>query len=185
VIPSPLLKAAVLTPSLVCGGCRLRQKYDAWSKQFKQRMREAQAALRRRQGGSAGLGYMPSTSSMVGASSLVSHDSQDMGVPGVHSMIGHTGGEVLAVPKPPPAQQQQQRPAHLVHAHAAPVAHSGPDAAVTVAAPVPKAYKAPHVNVRKMPDLNAPDLLGSDRTSDGGSDGGRKKKGNVFSRVFG
>jgi hypothetical protein len=68
-----------------------------------------------------------------------------------------------------------------VHAHAAMPA--GPDAAVTVAAPH-KAYKGATVDVRKMPDLNAPDLLGSGRSSDGGSDGSRKKKG-VFSRVFG
>jgi hypothetical protein len=154
---------------------RLRQKYEAWSKQFKQRMREAQTALRRKQGGSGPLPY--SNSSLQNAHSI---DSQDLGVPGVHSMVGHAANDMVAVPKAP-QPHQQHRPQHTVHAHAAQPA--GPDAAVTVAAPA-KAYKTAQVDVRKMPDLNAPDLLGGGRSSDGGSDGGKKKKG-LMSRVFG
>jgi hypothetical protein len=141
----------------------LRQKYEAWSKQFKQRMREAQAALRRQQGGS---GQLPYTSS--GLQNAHSVDSQDL------------SGTLSGVPKAP-QPHQQHRPHHIVHAHAA--VPAGPDAAVTVAAPA-KPYKAAQVDVRKMPDLNAPDLLGGERTSDGGSDGGKKKKG-LMSRVFG
>jgi len=34
--------------------CRLRRKHEAWNKQFKDRMREAQAALRKRQGPTVG-----------------------------------------------------------------------------------------------------------------------------------
>lgn len=161
-------------------------------------MREAQAALRRKQAGSGQLtSYPPSlnhTTSMAN-----SHDSLDLqggGVPGVHSMVGHTGGGDIHIVHKGGLQQQQQHQhhqhpqhhhQHSVHAHAATVP-TGPDAAVTVtgAAAAQKPYKAAQVNVRKMPDLNAPDLLGTDRSSDGGSDGGRgKKKGNVFSRVFG
>lgn len=154
---------------------RLRQKYEAWSKQFKQRMREAQAALRRKQGGSGPLPY--SSSNLQNAHSA---DSQDLtGVPGLHSMVGHSAADMVAVPKPP-QPQQQPRPHHIVHAHAAMPA--GPDAAVTVGPPSSKSFKS--VDVRKMPDLNAPDLLGTERSSESGSDGGKKKKG-VFSRVFG
>lgn len=145
----------------------MRQKYEAWSKQFKQRMREAQAALRRQQGGSSQLPY--SGSSLQNAHSV---DSQDLS--------GSLPAGVCA-PHKAPQPHQQHRPHHIVHAHAA--VPAGPDAAVTVAAPA-KAYKAAQVDVRKMPDLNAPDLLGGDRTSEGGSDGGKKKKG-LMSRVFG
>lgn len=147
---------------------RLRQKYEAWSKQFKQRMREAQAALRRQQGGS-GQQLPYSGSSLQNAHSV---DSQDLG-----------SGSLPSGVSPPKAPQphQQHQPHHIVRAHAA--VPAGPDAAVTVAAPA-KGYKAAQVDVRKMPDLNAPDLLGGERTSDGGSDGGKKKKG-LMSRVFG
>ncbi len=157
--------------------CRLRQKYEAWSKQFKQRMRDVQASLRQQRPAHNPLPY-----SGGGANSLTSQGSADMGMPGVQSMIGH-GGDMVAVPKPPVPHQQQHRPHHIVHAHAAMPA--GPDAAVTVAGPaVHKPYRSAQVDVRKMPDLNAPDLLGGDRASDNGSDGGKRKKG-VFSRVFG
>lgn len=158
---------------------RLRQKYEAWSKQFKQRMRDVQASLR--QQGRPNNVTSPLPYSGGGLASQAG--STDMGVPGVQSMVGHSGGDMVAVPKPPLPHQQQHRPHHIVHAHAAMPA--GPDAAVTVARPAAhKSFRSAQVDVRKMPDLNAPDLLGGDRTSDGGSDGGRRKKG-VFSRVFG
>jgi hypothetical protein len=164
-----------------CHACRLRQKYEAWSKQFKQRMRDVQASLRQQgRPGPNSTNPMPYS----GGGVLVDQYSADTGVPGVQSMVGHSGGDMVAVHKPPVPHQQQHRPHHIVHAHAAMPA--GPEAAVTVAGPaVHKPYRAAQVDVRKMPDLNAPDLLGGDnRGSENGSDGGRRKKG-VFSRVFG
>lgn len=160
----------------------MRQKYEAWSKQFKQRMRDVQTSLRQQPRGPHDPNPLPYSGTTHTAHSLASQGSADMGVPGVHSMVGHSGGDMVAVPKPP-VPHPQHRQHHVVHAHAAMPA--GPDAAVTVAGPaVHKPYRSAQVDVRKMPDLNAPDLLGSDRTSDNGSDGGKRKK-NVFSRVFG
>jgi hypothetical protein len=153
-------------------------------------MREAQGALRRRQQAGHADSGSPQHYGSGGAfgwqqGSAAAAAAVPTGVPGVVHMVSSGGadggGGVATYTAPSPAG-----PATGHHSggrlHAAAAGGTGGDTSpvtATVTAPASQHVKG-GVNLRRMPDLTAPDLL----ASDDGSEGGRKKKGGVFSRVF-
>jgi hypothetical protein len=128
---------------MMCAGCRLRRKHEVWNKQFKERMRETQAALRKRQGGSG---------DGAGAAANVVANS---------SSFAKGGIKANAAPASPSVRKNN-------------VMSNGDVVAPTT------------VDVKKMPDLTAPDLIhaadsdwvpGGGVLSPTGADGQKKKKG--------